>query len=71
MTKAIPADFGNGTWTKAEEKARKEKGFTGIKRKNYLLIAATLEELFSQGKTSGLLDKVCNKILTFAENERM
>lgn len=67
MMKAITADFENGTWTKAEDNVRKERGFIGIKRKNNLLIAATLEELSDKGKTSHLLDKVCDRILIFAE----
>jgi putative ATP-dependent endonuclease of the OLD family len=67
MTRVVPDDFGDGVWTKAEETARKKCGFAGIRRKNNLLIAATLEELASQGKTSAVLSRLCDGILAFAE----
>jgi hypothetical protein len=67
MTKAVPADFGDGEWTKAEDTARTKCGFDGIRRKNNLLIAATLEELASQGKTSAVLSRLSDQILVFAQ----
>lgn len=67
LTKVVPEDFGNGDWTEAEEEARRQRGFTDIHRKNSLLIAATLERLASQGKTSGVLTKLGDHILAFAE----
>jgi len=68
LTKVVPEDFGNDVWTQAEDEAREKRGFVGIRRKNKLLIAATLEQLASEGKTSGVLTKLCDRILAFAEN---
>lgn len=71
ITKIVPEDFGAGIWEKAESEMRDSLGFRdGIKRKNNLLIAATLENLAKQGKTSPTLEKVCNHILAFARNSR-
>ena len=67
MTKVIPADFGDAEWDKAETAARKKTGFTeGVKRKNNLLIAATLEELASQGKESASLNRLNDHIIEYA-----
>ena len=69
ITRIVPADFAQGAWDQAEAKARKTWGFTeGVTRKNNMLIAATLEELASQGKMSPNLEKLCKQILAFAEN---
>ncbi|MEA1946255.1 MAG: hypothetical protein U9N83_03010 [Thermodesulfobacteriota bacterium] len=38
-----------------------------VRRKNRLLIAASLEELSSEGKQSAILDKLCEKLLGFAK----
>lgn len=43
-------------------------GFTEyVRRKNRLLIAATLEELSSEGKQSAILETLCDKLLGFAK----
>ena len=43
-------------------------GFTdNVRRKNRLLIAATLEELSFEGKQSVILGKLCEKLLHFAK----
>ncbi len=71
ITKIVPEDFGTGVWEKAENEMRNTLGFgDGIKRKNNLLIAATLENLAKQGQTSPTLGKVCNYILAFARKSR-
>lgn len=67
VTKVVPQDFGNDVWTQAEDESRENRGLVGIRRKNNLLIAATLEHLASQGKTSRVLTKLCEHILAFAE----
>ena len=67
LTKVVPGDFEDGDWTEAEEETRRQEGFAGIRRKNNLLIAATLERLDSQGKTSGMLTKLSDHIIAFAE----
>jgi len=43
-------------------------GFTeNVRRKNRLLIAATLGELSSEGKQSAILETLCEKLLGFAK----
>jgi predicted ATP-dependent endonuclease of OLD family len=64
----IRDDFGAEVWDFAEAEARGEKGFTDVRRKNSMLITATLEKLNSSGNRSELLDRLCNKILDFAEH---
>ena len=47
----VREDFGVALWDKAENNARNKMGFTeNVKRKNRLLIPATLGELSSEGK---------------------
>ena len=71
ITKIVPEDFGDGVWEKAENTIRNTLGFSdSIKRKNNLLIAATLENLAKQGQTSPILEKACNHILAFAKKSR-
>jgi len=38
-----------------------------VRRKNRLLVAATLEELSSEGKQSAILETLCDKLLGFAK----
>ena len=60
-------DIGEAVWGDAENKAKVEHGFLdGVKRKNSLLIAATLEELSKRGSRSEILEKLCVAILEFA-----
>ena len=61
-------DFGRNVWEKAENNARKKMGFTeNVKRKNRLLIAATLEELSFEEKQSAILETLCDKLFGFAK----
>ena len=61
-------EFGTDVWEAAELKAKAEHGFIdGVKRKNSMLIAATLDELFKTGKQSQVLETLCGKILQYAE----
>lgn len=63
----VRKDFGEGVCDEAENKAKSDHGFLdGIKRKNSLLIAATLEELYNRGLKSESLEKLCAAILGFA-----
>jgi hypothetical protein len=63
----VRKDFGEVVWNEAESKAKSDHGFLdGVKRKNSLLIAATLEELFNRGLRSESLEKLCGAILEFA-----
>lgn len=64
----VMEDFGTDVWEKAENNARKKMGFTeNVKRKNRLLIAATLEELSFEEKQSAILETLCDKLLGFAK----
>ncbi len=67
ITKVIPEDLGADVWAEAENEARKKEGYVGVQRKNSLLIATTLEELDTRGKTSGVLTKLSDVLLAFAE----
>ena len=60
--------FGTDVWEAAELKAKAGHGFIdGVKRKNSMLIAATLDELFKNGKQSQVLETLCSKILQYAD----
>ncbi|MES9811343.1 MAG: AAA family ATPase [Candidatus Thiodiazotropha sp.] len=64
---SIIAEYGADEWKTAEDKARVEQGFLdGVKRKHPLLITATLEELYSNGKQSDLLDGLCERLLEYS-----
>lgn len=61
-------EFGADVWEAAELKVKVEQGFVdGVKRKNSMLIAATLDELFKNGKQSEVLETLCSRILQYAE----
>ena len=64
----VMEEFSKDVWEKAENNARIKMGFTdNVRRKNRLLIAATLEELSSEGKQSAILETLCEKLLGFAK----
>ena len=68
IDKVVREDLGGSLWEDAERKARDEKGFTeGVKRKNSLLITATLEQLSKDNVFSAVLDKLCDQMLSFSE----
>jgi predicted ATP-dependent endonuclease of OLD family len=64
----VKKDIGNAIWEEAEMKVRKENRWEELRQKNSLLITATLEELWKQGKKSAILSKLCECIVTFAKN---
>lgn len=65
--RAVMEEYGAAYWTAAEDEARVEQGFLdGVKRKNPLLITATLEKLYSKGMQSALLAGLCERLLDFA-----
>ena len=69
ISDVIRENFGAEIWDAAEAGAKRQKGFMdGVRRKNSMLIAATLEELHAQGKKSDVLETLCNQILQFAKN---
>ncbi len=64
----VHSDFGREVWDSSEHTAKQEQGFLdGVKRKNSLLVTATLEVLYKQGKRSKILEQLCARILKFAE----
>jgi predicted ATP-dependent endonuclease of OLD family len=66
--KAVENDFGKETWETAESKARRDRGLLdGVRRKNAMLITATIEELWSQEKQSASLIKLCAAVLYYAQ----
>jgi predicted ATP-dependent endonuclease of OLD family len=62
----ISADVGEGKWNAADAVVRAKFGYEGIKQKNQLVIAAILEELWSNGIKSGVLTEACEALLEFA-----
>lgn len=65
---AVMEEYGVEQWKAAEDEARVEQGFLdGVKRKNPLLITATLEILYANGKQSGLLARVCESLLDYSQ----
>jgi predicted ATP-dependent endonuclease of OLD family len=68
----VHADFGEDVWANAENKVRQDMGLhDGVRRKNKMLIAATLEELWNQGRKSPTLLKLCAAILRYGEKVRI
>lgn len=68
----VHADFGEDDWSKAENKVRQNLELhDGVRRKNKMLIAATLEELWNQGHKSSTLIKLCGSILRYGEKVRI
>jgi len=65
---AVQADF-DGAWGEAWAQVRDETGLvTRHDKKSQLLIAGTLETLFSQGRRSVTLDRLCDALLEYASN---
>jgi predicted ATPase len=66
---AICSEVGEETWSFAENDARDTyKLQVGVRRKNPVLITATLEKLLSDGVRFDLLDKLCTNLVAYAEN---
>jgi hypothetical protein len=67
---AICNDVGQDIWSNAENATRKKYNLqTGVRRKNPVLIAATLEKLLSDGVGFALLDQLCENLLAYAESQ--
>jgi hypothetical protein len=64
----IQADFGANIWLEAESKVRQNLGLhNGVRGKNKILIAGTLEELWRQEKKSATLMRLCSEIIRYAQ----
>lgn len=66
ISNVVVESFGKGTWEEAERDVRKENGWEDVRKKNFLLVAATLEKLWNDGQKSSVLEKLCQCILNFA-----
>lgn len=68
---AVIGDIGEAQWNIAEANARDKHGLVdGVKRKNALLIAATLELLHEDKTSSAILTELCNRLLDYASSMR-
>ena len=69
LAAVVHADFGKSVWDAAEARAREKHQLTGdVRRKNPMLVAATIEHLYSDSKSSQLLEKACDAILSAARS---
>ncbi len=69
LAAVVHADFGQSVWDAAEARAREKHQLTGdVRRKNPMLVAATIEHLYSDSKSSQLLEKACDAILSAARS---
>ncbi len=65
----ICLEIGEEAWNTAEEEARNTYMLqAGVKRKNPVLITATLEKLLSDDIEFGLLQRLCENLIAYAEN---
>ncbi len=63
-------EVGQGTWVKAENDAREKYNLqAGVRRKNPVLITATLENLLGNNVKFTLLDQLCTNLLAYAESQ--
>ena len=63
---SVSADIGEGKWNAADAEVRKKFGYEETPQKNQLVIAAILEELWTNGAKSAVLTKACDLVLDFA-----
>lgn len=67
--RAVIGDLGEEQWNAAEANARNKHGLVdGVKRKNPLLIAATLELLHEDQTSSAILTELCKRLLDYASS---
>jgi hypothetical protein len=59
----VRAELGPGEWDTAEANVKRKYGLHGAKRKNGLLIGATVEALWNTGLKSESLDALCRDIV--------
>jgi putative ATP-dependent endonuclease of the OLD family len=64
----IELNFGQDNWDKAIDEVKKENDWEEISKKNALLIAATVEKLWSKGIKSSHLEQICSRIIEFAKS---
>lgn len=72
IQKSICEDLGDGVWSAALTAAKNIHDLQeGVKAKNSMLIAYTLEQLATQKKQSAVLIKLCANILSYAEKAQL
>ncbi len=72
IQKIVSADVGEKIWNEAQESARQQHDLTeGVKAKNQMLVAYTLQELADRGVQSSVLIRLCGSILQFAEKVQL
>ena len=65
------AEAGAANWDKAENEAKKTHALTSdVQRKNGVLVAATVEQLWRSGVRPPSLAKICDSILAFAKKQQ-
>ncbi len=68
ISQSVQSDFGADVWERAQAKAREQHDLKeGVRAKNSMLIAYTLDDLNEQSKQSKSLIKLCGCILRYAE----
>jgi predicted ATP-dependent endonuclease of OLD family len=69
IEQAVVADVGSETWHAVQREVRESRDLQeGVKKKNTLLIAATLESAFEKGLRFDTLERLCACILEHARN---
>lgn len=64
----IRTELTPAVWDKAEEEVRNRDGLHGgVPQKNPILVGATIEHLWNENIKSGLLDRLCESIISFAK----
>ena len=67
----VRAEVGLEQWNVGEEKAKQRHGLTrDVQRKNGVVVAATVEQLWEDGLRSENLNQVCTRILAFAQRHQ-
>jgi len=64
-------ELGSAQWDASEAQAKERHGFsTDVKRKNGMVVAAIVEQLWDDGLKSENLAQVCDRILAFAQKHQ-
>jgi len=71
IDREVLKDIGEREWEEAESNVRKKQNLVeGVKRKNSILVTATLQELWNGSKKSECLLNACSYILSYAQEVR-
>ena len=66
---AVESSFEGAEWQETQNAVVETYGFEGVreKKKNGMVIAATLEKLYEEGKQSPALIELCGRISQYAQ----